>query len=121
MAFRNVVFPAPVPPLTKMLYFASTSLFMNSAASRVRLPIRTSWSMVIASDGNFRIVRIGPLTATGFRTTLTREPSGSLASAIGEASLTYRLASPAICWITSFNRSSEINRLSDRYSRPPFS
>ena len=37
-AFKKVVFPAPVPPLTKMLYRAATSVFKRSAASGEILP-----------------------------------------------------------------------------------
>ena len=121
IAFKNVVFPAPVPPLTKILYFAITNFLMNCAASSVILPQSISFFIVNGSSGNVRIVRIGPFTATGFMTTLTRDPSFSLASTIGEASLTYRFASPTICWITSTSLSSDMNFRSYRNNRPPFS
>ena len=99
-AFKKVVFPAPVPPLTKILYRAAASIFKRSAASLVTLPYSRSRSMVIGS-GNFRIVRIGPFSATGSSTTWTLEPSSSLASTMGDAVLTVRLTRLTICRISS--------------------
>ena len=96
----KVVFPAPVPPLTKILYRAAASIFKRSAASLVTLPYSRSRSMVIGS-GNFRIVRIGPFSATGSSTTWTLEPSSSLASTMGDAVLTVRLTRLTICRISS--------------------
>ena len=100
-AFRNVVFPDPVPPLINILYFAFTSISRNSAASLEMLPQAIRCFIVIPSLGNFRIVMIGPLSATGKSTRLTLDPSGNLASTIGSASLTVRLQPEAICWAMS--------------------
>ena len=47
--------------------------------------------MVMGLSGNLRIVTMGPLSATGGNTTFTLEPSSSLASTMGSASLTNRL------------------------------
>ena len=53
--------------------------------------------IVIISFGNFRMVTMGPFRAIGYNTTLTLEPSSNLASTMGEASFTMRLASATIC------------------------
>ena len=63
-AFKNVVFPELVPPLTKILYRSATSPSRNCAASSVTAPKPISFSIVIGS-GNFRIVTTGPSSATG--------------------------------------------------------
>ena len=101
-AFKNVVFPEFVPPLTKMLYRASTSFSKNAAASFVIAWKRISFSMVTGS-GNLRIVTTGPSSATGGRTICTREPSSNLASAMGLDTFTMRFTFPTICWMISSN------------------
>ena len=95
-AFRKVVFPEPVPPLTKMLYPAFTSFSRKSAASSVMLPPKISRSISKAS-GNFRMVRVGPSRAAGGSTTWTRDPSSSRASAMGCAKLTVRFTRLTTC------------------------
>ena len=42
-----------------------------------------SCSTVIGVFENLRIVKVGPFNATGGKTTLTLDPSGSLVSTIG--------------------------------------
>lgn len=96
-AFKNVVFPLPVPPLIKMLYRHFTNSSRKLLHSSVIDPSATSLSSVIPSSGNRRIVIAGPFNAIGESTTFTREPSESLASRIGDASLTTRLQPAAIC------------------------
>ena len=73
--------------------------------------------MSIRCCGNLRIVRMGPFKATGFNTTLTRAPL-SLASTMGEASLTVRLQEATIFCITSPSRSAEEKHLSYSMSLP---
>ena len=89
-AFRNVVFPEPVPPLINILNFAFTIRSKSSATSGVMEPYSISFLTVIGSSGNFRIVTVGPSNAIGGSTTFTREPSRRRASTIGFASLTVR-------------------------------
>ena len=86
--FRKVVFPDPVPPLIKMFYFAFTAWISIVGASFPIEPVSIIVSIVILLFGNFLIVTIGPLSATGGSTTFTLDPSSSLASTIGVASLT---------------------------------
>ena len=90
-AFRKVVLPEPVPPLTMILYFAFTAALRKSAAYGVIAFHASSSSKVSAFSENFLIVTIGPLRAMGYKTMLTREPSCSLASHIGFAVSTVRL------------------------------
>ena len=82
-AFKNVVFPDPVPPQIKILYFASTSNLNTSATFLFKEPYFKSCSIVIGVFENLRIVMTGPIKEIGGRTTLTRDPSSSLASCIG--------------------------------------
>lgn len=112
-AFRNVVFPEPVPPEMKILYPARTNIRKNSAASLVIDPIWIKSSIRIGFFGNLRIDMAEPSIATGSNTIFTLEPSASLASTIGDASFIMRLLPPTICWITSANFSLEENRLPD--------
>ncbi|KHF33513.1 hypothetical protein CM49_04313 [Paenibacillus sp. P1XP2] len=95
-AFKKVVFPEPVPPLIKMLYLPATSFCRNNEASSPSAPRLVKSSIVIGFSGNFRIVMVGPLSAIGGRTILTREPSFSLASTIGDDSLTTRFTPDTI-------------------------
>ena len=83
IALRNVVFPLPVPPLINMLYLALTKVSSLSAISLFMEPYLISCSTVIGFFENFLIVTVGPFKAIGGKTTLTREPSGSLVSTIG--------------------------------------
>ena len=119
--FKNVVFPAPVPPEIKILYLASTSAFRNLSASGVTAPIATSFSIVSGSLGNLRIVITGPSNAIGGITILTREPSSNRTSNIGVDSFTMRFPSDAICCAMSLSRSSESNVRPVSYKLPSFS
>ena len=116
-AFKNVVFPDPVPPLMKMLYLARTSTARKAAASSDRASSSTRRFMVMGS-GNFRMVRAGPSKATGGSTTCTREPSGRRASAMGSATFTTRFTRLTICWMVSSSCSSDSKQPSHRPSRP---
>ena len=120
-AFSMDVFPDPVPPLIKMLYLAFTACSRKSAASSEIASNFLKRSIVIASFGNFLIVTIGPFSAIGASTTLTREPSGSLASTIGFASFTIRLDPATICCTTSSNFCLDANRFSSLVTTPAFS
>lgn len=91
-----MVFPEPVPPLINMLYFALTNNSSFSAISAVIEPYCINLSIDIGTFENLRMVTIGPFNATGFKTTLTREPSFSLVSTIGFASFTSLPAEPTI-------------------------
>ena len=72
-------------------------------------------------SGNLRIVTIGPFSAIGLMTILTREPLLSLASTIGDASFTTLLHPATICWITSCNFSMESNPRSSSCNCPSLS
>ena len=85
----------------KMLYLLLTSFSKNCAASGVIDSNSISLSIVMGLLKNFLIVIIGPLIATGGRTILTLEPSSSLVSAIGDASLTIWFDIAAILCATS--------------------
>ena len=98
--FRSVVLPTPVPPEMRTFSFPRTQAESTSTSSGVIEPRLTRLSAVNASTENFRIVSTGPCRATGGRITFTREPSGSRASTIGEASSTRRPTPDTIRSIT---------------------
>lgn len=102
-AFKKVVLPEPVPPLINILYPAMTSFSKKQAASSDIEPISINFFMVMGLSGNFLIVTTGPSSATGGRTILTLEPSGSLASTIGLDSFIIRFDLDTICCTTSSN------------------
>ena len=86
-AFKNVVFPLPVPPLIKMLYRHFTNSSRKAFAffcnrPKRHQPVQRSFPLPetagLSSQDRFN--------ATGESTTFTREPSESLASRIGDAS-----------------------------------
>lgn len=95
--FKKVVFPLPVPPLTKMLYPAFTSVFKKSAASGDIVSIAISFCMVIGLSGKRLIVMMGPFNAMGLITMFTRAPLLNRASTIGDASFTTLLHPATIC------------------------
>ena len=78
-----MVLPLPVPPLIKILYFAFTNVSKTLAICGVMDLYFMSCSTVIGVFENLRIVKVGPFNATGGKTTLTLDPSGSLVSTIG--------------------------------------
>ena len=84
--FRNVVFPEPVPPHMKMVLLFLTHSARKRAASSLIKSCLMSETMSCVIPVNFRIVTVVSLEIGG-RTALALEPSGSLRSAIGFASL----------------------------------
>ena len=98
--FSIVVLPVAVPPDTRMLSLPRTQASSTSARSSDidPNPIR-SWA-VKGSSENRRIVRHGPCTASGGTMALTRDPSGSRASTIGEDSSTRRPTAETIFSMT---------------------
>ena len=78
--FRSVVFPAPVPPDTRMLSRARTQPWRSCSIGAVIVFRFTSSFAEITSWRNLRIERCGPSIETGGMTALTREPSGRRAS-----------------------------------------
>ena len=83
-ALRNVVFPDPVPPEIKILYFAFTKSFNNNEASSEREPFSINCSIVKGFSGNFLMEIAEPSIEIGDHTIFTREPSISLLSTIGD-------------------------------------
>ncbi len=79
----RVVFPVPVPPLINMFARARTQARRKAADASVRVPNRIRSSTWYGSLENFRMVSIGPSTAIGGTTALTRDPSRRRASQSG--------------------------------------
>ena len=101
----RVVLPAPVPPLMRQLRRDRTHCLRNSSMLGVSALRATSVSALSRSAGNRRIESSGPSTANGGITALTRDPSGSRASTMGELSsmrrptpLTIRSMTRMRCW-----------------------
>jgi hypothetical protein len=97
--------PAPVPPLIRQFSFEFTQCRRNSSMLAVSAVNSTRFSALSRSAGKRRIESRGPSTASGAITALTREPSGSRASTIGELSsmrrptpLTIRSITRSRCW-----------------------
>jgi hypothetical protein len=82
--------PEPVPPEISTLARQRPMICRTCAPSGVIAPNLTSWSSVSLSFLNLRIVSAGPSSASGGTMALTREPSASRASQIGEDSSTRR-------------------------------
>ena len=80
-----------------------------------------SLSMVIGLFENFLIVITGPPTDTGGSTMLTREPSASLVSSIGDASFTLLLDLAAIICATSESFSRDVKLPLNLDMMPSFS
>jgi hypothetical protein len=89
-ALRVVVFPVPVPPEMRTLSLPCTQAARKWAALDESEPKLIRSSIVYGSRANFRIVRTGPRRESGGMIALTRLPSGSRASTIGEDSSTRR-------------------------------
>jgi len=86
IAFSIVVLPVPVPPEMRMFSFPFTEAERNCAAfAEIELNVIRSF-IVYGSRENFRIVSVGPRSASGGMIALTRLPSGRRASTIGEDS-----------------------------------
>ena len=86
IAFSIVVLPEPVPPEMRTFSFPLTHAARNCAACGVSELKLIRSSIVYGSRENFRIVSVGPFSASGGMIALTRLPSGRRASTIGEAS-----------------------------------
>ena len=85
-AFSSVVFPEPVPPEMSTFSCAWMQRLRKSTDSSLIEPRLTmSWSPRRFRE-NFRIVRSGPESESGWMIALTREPSGRRASTIGDDS-----------------------------------
>ena len=105
--FRNVVLPLPVPPHMKMVLLFLTHSARNLAASSLMKSCLMSVTMSCVMPVNFLIVTVVSLDIGG-RTAFALEPSGSLKSAIGLASLR------GLFW---FAKKHEMHVLSDSSSR----
>src|SRR5919202_3570851 len=92
IALRVVVLPVPVPPEMRLFSFPFTQAARNCAAFGEIDPNEIRSFIVYGSRENFRIVSVGPLSASGGMIAFTREPSGRRASTIGEGSSTRRPA-----------------------------
>ena len=90
IALSVVVLPVPVPPEIRMFSLPLTHAAMNWAERAVSVPKEIRSLMPYGSRENFRIVTVGPLSASGGMIALTRLPSGRRASTIGDASSTRR-------------------------------
>src|SRR5437868_15544631 len=90
IALSVVVLPVPVPPEMRMLSFPFTQAARNCAAFGEIEPKEIRSFIVYGSRENFRIVSVGPLSASGGMIALTREPSGRRASTIGDAAAARR-------------------------------
>ena len=117
-AFSRVVLPEPVPPLTTTLRRSDTAVANDSSWPSVRVPDSTSCRGPGRRTPKRRIERTGPSTASGGITTLTREPSASLASTIGLSSSTRRPSGARIRSIAFRSCSSSANRVSAGSIRP---
>ena len=117
-ALSVVVLPEPVPPQTRMLQRLRTAPARNSSRGVVSVPAATSSSPVKPRRRKRRIVSAGPSTASGGMTTLTREPSGSRASASGDASSTRRPAGASTRSITSRSCASVAKAMAVASRRP---
>ena len=84
--FRVVVFPAPVPPDTRMLIRPPTAARRKSVTCSESVPKEIRSCDSNGSWENLRMVRTGPSNASGGMMAFTREPSGSRASTYGEDS-----------------------------------
>ena len=84
---RKVVLPLPVPPHRNTVFLFLTHSHRNLAASSLINPCLISETISWEIPVNFLIVTIGPSGATGGSTAFAQEPSGSLRSDMGLASL----------------------------------
>ena len=98
--FRKVVLPAPVPPEIRMLMRALTAAARISSMSGEMLFSFTSVSAATGPLPKRRMDRQGPSSASGGIMALTREPSGSRASTMGDDSSTRRPTRETIRSIT---------------------
>jgi hypothetical protein len=83
MQLSSVVFPDPVPPLTRMFRRAFVAAWSKSSMGLGTLPMRMSSSLVIGVWPNRRMDTMGPSSASGGMMALNRLPSASRASTMG--------------------------------------
>ena len=101
-----------------MFSLASTQARSRSAISGVTVPKPTRSSTPSGLVENFRMVRVEPLKAIGAMTALTRDPSSSRASTIGEDSSIRRPIRETMRSITPRSCSSDRNLTGERVSLP---
>ncbi len=114
----SVVFPVPVPPLTMTLSRPSTPARMRSVPRGVMVPSWMRSSAVNGSLAKSRIVSTGPSTDSGGMMALTRDPSGSLASTIGDDSSIRRPTWETMRSMTRRRWAFDENRISVSSMRP---
>ena len=85
-AFSMVVLPVPVPPEMRQLSLAFTQAARKASISGVALLIATMSLIRSGEPPNRRMESTGPSMASGGMMALTRAPSGSRASAMGDDS-----------------------------------
>ena len=95
-AFMNVVLPAPVPPLMRMLSRAFTPMLNSSAIAGESTWCSAMSARLVPRITKRRIEIAAPSSASGGMMMLTREPSGRRASTIGLDSSIRRPIQPAI-------------------------
>ena len=116
--FSIVVLPVPVPPEMRMFRPPATPADRAATTWSSSVPIRTRSSAVKGSAANLRIVRIGPSRDSGGRIALTRDPSESRASTIGDDSSMRRPTEVTMRSITRRRCSSDMKRASVRSTSP---
>ena len=99
-ALSEVVLPEPVPPEIKIFLPIFTTAVRKAAIAADSAFFSTIVASVNGSEGNRRMVIVGPSNASGGIITLTLEPSIRRASAIGEDSSTRRPTRETIRSIT---------------------
>ncbi len=118
-AFSVVVFPEPVPPLTRIDARAATHTASSSATATGIVPRATRSRSENPSRRKRRIVRHGPDSDSGGITTFTRDPSASRASHSGAASSTLRPSGASTRSIACISSASPANSTPARCSLPP--
>ena len=113
-AFIKVVFPAPLPPATMTFSRPRTQARRNCRASGLTDECRRSSSGDRGSRRNFRTVSTGPTRESGGMMALTRDPSGSRASTMGDASSQRRPSGAMIRWMILITCSLSANVMSVR-------
>lgn len=108
----NVVLPAPVPPLIRMLQRRWTAPSRNTSISSLKVPDASRSVACSGSLRNLRIDRQGPSSASGGMMALTRLPSGRRASTIGLDSSMRRPSGARMRRMTRSTCSSSMKRMS---------
>ncbi len=118
-ALSVVVFPEPVPPLTRIEARPATATASSSATAAGSVPPATRSRSEKPSRRKRRMVRQAPPSESGGITTFTREPSGSRASHSGEASSTRRPSGARMRSIACISSASEPKLTAVGSMRPP--